>query len=359
MLKIPGIFIVLCIINHCSGYGLGEKLIIDTDGAFDDIRALTLALTHKDTNILAITTTRGGVTETQSAKNVDRILRATKQTHIPIYIGSNDSIIPKGPLVVWEELYGSDGIGGVQDVEPKTLEDSPRISRFMTAIDAIIELSKLNPDLTMVCIGPLTNLARAIQRDPSVVGRLGRVIVMGGNYLGIGNTQTNSTAEFNFLMDPEAAEIVLRNIHCTLIPWDTSFLKGPEYSKQVNYLESLNFKTPLSKFLKAITHRAREFNIKHGQTYAFVDDIAVAVGIEPKIAQKVQKLYANVELTNGTVTRGQVVIDWLSTSYNSKNAQFEAKNLTNKNGWLSHDFVTAYDVRRINKLMVEGVKRRI
>ncbi|CAI5440898.1 unnamed protein product [Caenorhabditis angaria] len=358
MRLLTSILLIFSIFSLSLGAISTNKLIIDTDGAFDDIRALTIALSQnqQQIDILAITTTHGSVSAEQAARNVHRILIATQQTQIPVYIGANDSIIPKGPVEVWEELYGNDGLGGVPNVWPEAQLNISNFTGKIGGVDAIIAILKSHPkEVTLICIGPLTNLALAIQKDPSVVENLGKVIIMGGNYLGIGNTLTNSTAEFNFLMDPEAAAIVLQNIHATIIPWDTSFLKGPEYSKKVDYQESLRLDSPLSNFLSEITKKARKFNTEHGQTYSFIDDIAVAIGIEPKIAEKVQKLYANVELTNGTVTRGQVVIDWLSAAYNEKSGQFEAEEERNDHDWLAQEFVVEYDVQEINRLLMQAV----
>lgn len=206
------------------------KIFTDTDGVYDDIRGLTIALTNQNVEVIAITTVHGGVTANQSAANVARLLRAIGKHNVPVFIGAQDSLVPKGPIQVWEELFGSDGIGGVPDVEPKTLPSDFNSAQVGNAVDAIINLTKSTKDIILVGLGPLTNIAMAIRKDPDISKRVKQVVIMGGNYLGVGNTQFNSTAEFNFLMDPEAAHIVLSSLHTTMIPWDTCFLKGPEVS---------------------------------------------------------------------------------------------------------------------------------
>lgn len=219
---------VKLIIGECAQTGPRLDFLTDTDGVYDDIRGLAIALTHLETEVLAITTVHGGVSANQSAANVARLLRAVGKESVPIYIGSQDSLVPRGPVVVWEDLFGNDGIGGVPNVFPKSLSSDFTSAQSKNAVDAIIELTKNNTNVTLVALGPLTNIALAFQKDPSVVQRIQKIVIMGGNYLGVGNSQSNSTAEFNFLMDPEAAHIVLTAVHTTIIPWDTCFFKGPE-----------------------------------------------------------------------------------------------------------------------------------
>uniref|UniRef100_A0A1I7TTF8 IU_nuc_hydro domain-containing protein n=1 Tax=Caenorhabditis tropicalis TaxID=1561998 RepID=A0A1I7TTF8_9PELO len=305
------------------------KLIIDTDGVYDDIRGLTIALTYPNVEVLAITTVHGGVTANQSAANVVRLLRAVGKESIPIFIGAQDSMIPKGKIEVWEELFGYDGIGGVPDANPKALPSDFKSAQKMHAVDAIIQFTRNTSDVVLVGLGPLTNIAMALQKDADLANRIRKVVIMGGNYLGIGNTQYNSTAEFNFLMDPEAAQIVLSSIHTTIVPWDTCFLKGPVYNEEVDYEESLHQNTNLSYFLSNITLKAREFNTIAQQIYAFVDDIAISIAIDPEILKKSVELYASVELEREAKTRGQVTIDWLGTKYDPIDQQFKAA--TNKN----------------------------
>ncbi|CAB3411118.1 unnamed protein product [Caenorhabditis bovis] len=332
-----------------------KKIIIDTDGVYDDVRSLIIALTNKDSEVVGITTVHGGVSVEQATANIVRTLRATNCRNIPVFRGANDSLVPKGPIEVWQELYGSDGIGDVPNSVPKAEEeDNTRIAR-QSAVEALLDLTKQNQNVTLVCLGPLTNIANAIKNDSTFVQRLGGLVLMGGNYLAVGNTLNNSTAEFNFLMDPEAAQIVLSSIHSTIIPWDTSFFKGPEYAKLVDYEASLKLPTPLSRFLNDITKKGKEFNAINGQQYAFVDDIAVAVAISEKVALKKVSLYANVQLEK-SITRGQVTIDWLGTSYNPNSKQFEASSKKNEANWLSHEFVTEYDVVAINEMLISALK---
>uniref|UniRef100_A0A8R1DLM5 WD_REPEATS_REGION domain-containing protein n=1 Tax=Caenorhabditis japonica TaxID=281687 RepID=A0A8R1DLM5_CAEJA len=346
-------------VNFVPGdnYILTGGKFTDTDGVTDDIRALTIALTNPNVQVLAITTVHGGVSADQASANVARLLRATNHSSssIPIYIGANDSLVPKGPIQVWEDLFGNDGIGGVPEVFPEALPSDLVAAQPMDAVDAIIELTKEYSDVTLVAIGPLTNIAMAIRKDPELAGRIQRIVIMGGNYLAVGNTLSNSTAEFNFLMDPEAAEIVLATVHATIVPWDTCFFKGPEYSQKVDYEESLNHATPLSNFLKKITEKGRKYLKTMQQPYAFVDDIAMAIAIEPTIALKTSKLCATVELADNSVTRAQVSIDWMSTGYNLTSQAFEALGDKNENDWLSQTFVTEYDVHRINEMLNSAV----
>ncbi|UMM18548.1 hypothetical protein L5515_014562 [Caenorhabditis briggsae] len=352
------IFICFCIIvsSILTISPPAVKLIIDTDGVYDDIRALSIALTNPKVEVIAITTVHGGISANQSAANIARLLRALGKEDVPIFIGSQDSLVPKGLIEVWEDLFGSDGIGGVPAANPKALpSDFTVANKKKSAIDAILELTNLTSEIVLVGLGPLTNIALALRKDPEVSKRIKKVVLMGGNYLGVGNTLINSTAEFNFLMDPEAAHIVLSSIHTTIVPWDTCFLKGPEYNEEVDYEESLNQKTLLSNFLNNITIRGREYNKLIGQIYAFVDDIAIAIAIDPTVATKCLKLCASVELEAKSSTRGQVAVDWLSTKYDPVDRSFKSIGDKNDANWISHTFVTEYDVKKVNKMLMEAV----
>ncbi|KAF8358668.1 hypothetical protein PRIPAC_93663 [Pristionchus pacificus] len=178
-----------------------RKLIIDTDGVADDIRAVSLALQHPDVEVLAITTTHGCVKTEQAAANVARALRANG-VKVPIYKGATTQFIKSTPVKenTWDEsvFFGKDGIGGQPTAFPEVLESDFSCWETEHAAQALIRLTREHENVTVVAIGCLTNLALALKLDDDFKRKLEGVVIMGGNYYGMGNVDSQSSAEFNF-----------------------------------------------------------------------------------------------------------------------------------------------------------------
>ncbi|VDL73411.1 unnamed protein product [Nippostrongylus brasiliensis] len=204
-------------------------MIIDTDGVSDDMRAISLAIQHPNVELIAITTVHGCVTVEQATANVARLQRAHDlQNPIPIYMGNSEALIRK-PFVA-HPYFGIDGIGDDPNVFPEvSLEDFSAHESESAAL-AMLRLTKEHDDVALVCIGPLTNIALAYKIDRSLAGRLKKLVVLGGNYFGVGNTNDGSSKEFNFGSDPEAAKIVMEEMSTpiTMVPWEVHYLKGAE-----------------------------------------------------------------------------------------------------------------------------------
>ncbi|CAD6192010.1 unnamed protein product [Caenorhabditis auriculariae] len=328
------------------------RIIIDTDGVTDDIRAISLALQNKNTEVMAITTVRGGVNASQSAANVARTLRANKR-YVPIYKGAEDALFPRGPLLEADPMFGSDGIGDTPKTAPEALPRDWLQHEAESAAEALVRLTAECDDVVLVCLGPLTNIALALRLDPNFATRPKKIVIMGGNYYGVGNTLANSSAEFNFWNDPEAAQMVLTEMRSpiVMVPWEAFFFDGPKYSKIIDFTRHLKFDSPLSKFLFNCTQIVRNHLAKTSTPYSFMDDIAVAVAIDPSIALTSSSFYVDVELEN-SYTRGQVVVDWLNVIYNETTQGFNAIPGL-KTGWPMHSFVTSYNVRRVNDIICE------
>eukprot|EP00080_Pristionchus_pacificus_P003123 PDM63143.1 hypothetical protein PRIPAC_50358 [Pristionchus pacificus] len=161
-----------------------RKLIIDTDGVADDIRAVSLALQHPDVEVLAITTTHGCVKTEQAAANVARALRANG-VKVPIYKGATTQSTPVKENT-WDEsvFFGKDGIGGQPTAFPEVLESDFSCWETEHAAQALIRLTREHENVTVVAIGCLTNLALALKLDDDFKRKLEGVVIMGGNYYG-------------------------------------------------------------------------------------------------------------------------------------------------------------------------------
>lgn len=141
---------------------------------------------------------------------------------IPIYKGASDSLLPKP--VDKNPFHGMDGLG---DICNKTLPTDMSLIQEQHAVTAIYDLVINNPNLiTIISVGPLTNLALAYKMYPEIASQIKDIFIMGGNHLGVGNM--TRSAEFNFHADPESAHIVLEGSKCmvTILPWEACLEKN-------------------------------------------------------------------------------------------------------------------------------------
>ncbi|XGW12783.1 hypothetical protein V3C99_013439 [Haemonchus contortus] len=335
------------------------QLIIDTDGVSDDIRAISLALQHPDVEVLAFTTVHGCVSVEQATANVKRCQRANGvPVTIPTYKGAQEPILGKEPRQNTESIFfGKDGIGDQPDAFPEVQEDDFEPTSEDVAAIALTRLAKEHPTATLVCLGPLTNVALALKLDPNF--NFNRIVIMGGNYYGIGNVASKSSAEFNFHGDPEAASIVLHKLAPRLIvvPWEAFFLEGAKHQKEVDFNAHLHYDTKLASFLRTVTSRGRAAMEKNGRQFSYCDEIAVAAAINlEKVARKTVHLRVNVELS-GTHTRGQVVVDWVDVLWNNEDAEYvtsQGKMIDRNSSPIT--FISSYNVLVVDDWLKKAVR---
>ncbi|MFP7478746.1 nucleoside hydrolase [Terribacillus saccharophilus] len=178
-----------------------KKLILDVDTGIDDAIAILLAVQSEELELIGITTGCGNVSLDAATMNTCKVLDLIEAPPIPVVQGSSSPLKRKPHFE--HKVHGTDGIGGaLQDVVSNREIAEGNAAVFM--IEKIME----NPgEVTLVCTGPLTNLALAIKQNPAIVDHVKEVIYMGGAINGIGNV--TPVAEFNMFADPEAASIVL------------------------------------------------------------------------------------------------------------------------------------------------------
>uniref|UniRef100_A0A0E0D2B6 uridine nucleosidase n=1 Tax=Oryza meridionalis TaxID=40149 RepID=A0A0E0D2B6_9ORYZ len=178
-----------------------KKLIIDTDPGIDDAMAIFVALRSPEVELLGLTTIFGNVYTTLATRNALHLLEAVGRTDIPVAEGSHVTIKKATKLRIASFVHGSDGLGNQNFPLPtgKPLDQSA--SAFL------VEQANLYPgQVTVVALGPLTNLALAIELDPSFPKKIGQIVILGGAYSVNGNV--NPAAEANIFGDPDAADIV-------------------------------------------------------------------------------------------------------------------------------------------------------
>lgn len=201
-------------------------VIVDVDVGCDDAWALLIllkAMDHDLCHILAITCTHGNTTVDRVAKNVLRVLETVgKEKSIPVYKGSVKSLIDTKVL---DQFHGEDGLSDLQ----WSTEPDVGLIRKKHAVNKMYELIMERPkEVSIICLGPLTNLAICLRMYPDMVDNIKDVSMMGGNNWGVGNT--TKAAEFNCYIDSEAVSIVLNTLKCpiTILPWEACL--GPSIS---------------------------------------------------------------------------------------------------------------------------------
>ncbi|MFS7970790.1 putative inosine nucleosidase [Helianthus anomalus] len=178
-----------------------KKIIIDTDPGIDDAMAIFLALRSPEVNVIGLTTIYGNVYTTLATRNALHLLEVAGRTDIPVAEGSHVSYVKATKLRVADFVHGVDGLGNQNFPQPK----SKPIEK--SAAEYLVEQARLYPgEITLVALGPLTNIALAIELDPTFTKNIGQIVLLGGAFLVNGNV--NPASEANIFGDPEAADIV-------------------------------------------------------------------------------------------------------------------------------------------------------
>lgn len=281
------------------------RLIIDTDAGVDDAQAIMLALAHPGVTVEAITTVTGNVIVDKVIPNVFTVLDLMG-ADVPVYRGAELPLLP-GFWQPEERIHGTDGLGDYRHRSPLT-----RQVEALHAALALVQMADAAPgDLTLVALGPLTNIAVACKLDPDFPHKIGQFVFMGGTLSAMGNTE-HLTAEFNFYCDPEAAAITLASFpDSTMLSWETTL----HHSFSWDEFDSLiSLDTPAARFVAETTEHTRRFlRSQPGIGYLLPDPLAMAVTLEPDLIRASQHAHVKVELA-GRFTRGQCIIDHFQLS---------------------------------------------
>lgn len=289
---------------------MAKRVIIDTDPGIDDALALILALRSPELRVEAVTTVSGNVHVDLTTRNALRVLHLLRPDPRPAVARGADRPL-KRPLQTAPEVYGKDGLGNLDRCRnPDGTARYPEPRDWLLpapAPDVLLDLVARHPgEITLVTLGPLTNVARAILADRRGMARLRELIVMGGAIAVPGNT--TPAAEFNIYVDPEAAEIVLESgIPTTLVGLDVTRRVRLEASVIESRLRPAG--GPVAQLVCDMAPVALEFGarMEGGPAITLHDPLAVAVAIDPSLIAT-RTLPVRVE-TAGAHTAGMTVAD--------------------------------------------------
>jgi len=286
--------------------------LIDTDPGIDDALALLLAFASPEVSVEAITSVAGNVPIDFTTANVHCILAVGAPARRP-RIARGAAAPLRGPLVTAPEFHGDDGLGGISRLRdaagrPRYPEPPPSDSpEEPDGPGLILEMAeRFAGELVVVALGPLTNLAVALERDRRPLACVRRVVIMGGAVAAAGNV--TPAAEFNFHVDPKAAAAVFRSgLPLELVPLDATL---QVMLRRADLAATLaRGRAPIARFIDDFTNHLFTFGEHRSgeEAFALHDPLAVGVALDPSLVG-FETLHVDVE-DAGRVTRGASVAD--------------------------------------------------
>jgi purine nucleosidase len=288
-----------------------RPFFIDTDTASDDAVALVIALRHPGIDVVGIGVVAGNVPLEPAVQNALYTRELVDRADVPVHVGEAAPL--RIPLETAQNVHGGDGMGDIG------LALTGRSPDGDDAVGALIEASHAHAgELTLVTLGPLTNLARALERDPTLPDRIGRTVVMGAAADHVGNV--SPVAEFNMWADPHAVALVLDSgLALEFVGWDISRKHAVIPSVLAEELRAIG--TATAEFCIDIQGVVAAFCATQTKLAGFdlPDPITVAYAIDPSIAIETRRLHLRIE-TESPLTRGMVVMDVLGLTGAEPNA---------------------------------------
>ncbi|HII4513055.1 nucleoside hydrolase [Clostridium perfringens] len=274
-----------------------RKVIIDCDPGIDDALAIILALKSKEIEVVGITTVSGNVESLQGAKNALKVLKLLGRLDIPVYLGESKPI--KRELVTAQDTHGEDGLGEtfLEEVSSEYIREN--------GVDFILNTLKNEENVSIIALGPLTNLYRAIEKDSETFHRVKEIVSMGGAYKSHGNC--SPVAEFNYWVDPHGAREFLKkfNGEFTMVGLDVTreIVLTPNLREMIH-----QFKDEIGDFIYDITRFYVDFHWEQERTLGCVinDPLAVEYFINREICEGFK---AYVDIACEDISMGQSVVD--------------------------------------------------
>ena len=274
-----------------------RKVIIDCDPGIDDSLAIILALKSKEIEVIGITTVSGNVESLQGAKNALKVLKLLGRLDIPVYLGEGKPV--KRELVTAQDTHGEDGLGEtfLEEVSGEYIREN--------GVDFILNTLKNHENVSIIALGPLTNLCRAIEKDSESFHRVKEIVSMGGAYKSHGNC--SPVAEFNYWVDPHGAREFLKkfNGEFTMVGLDVTreIVLTPNLREMIH-----QFKDEIGDFIYDITRFYVDFHWEQERTLGCVinDPLAVEYFINRELCEGFK---AYVDIACEDISMGQSVVD--------------------------------------------------
>lgn len=274
-----------------------RKVIVDCDPGIDDALAIILALKSKEIEVIGITTVSGNVESLQGAKNALKVLKLLGRLDIPVYLGESKPI--KRELVTAQDTHGEDGLGEtfLEEVSSEYIREN--------GVDFILNTLKNDENVSIIALGPLTNLCRAIEKDSETFHRVKEIVSMGGAYKSHGNC--SPVAEFNYWVDPHGAREFLKkfNGEFTMVGLDVTreIVLTPNLREMIH-----QFKDEIGDFIYDITRFYVDFHWEQERTLGCVinDPLAVEYFINRELCEGFK---AYVDIACEDISMGQSVVD--------------------------------------------------
>jgi purine nucleosidase len=276
-----------------------QRILIDTDPGIDDSLAILLALASPELDLEGLSVVHGNCSVEQGTRNALAVLELARAGHITVAKGCERPLIQ--PVLFAPETHGDNGLGHARLPEPaqKALKQH--------AVDFMIERLLAAPgEYTLVCVGPLTNLALAMRREPGIIPAIKELVIMGGAIRHEGNT--TPLAEFNVYVDPHAAAIVYHSgVPITLVPLDVTYqciLTGADVMR----LQASG--SPIAAFIADATRFYMEFHDAYQKIEGCVinDALAIALTYDPDLCSY-EEHFVDVDIQGG-VSMGNTFADF-------------------------------------------------
>ena len=276
-----------------------HRLLIDTDPGVDDALALLMAYSDPSVEVVALSLGAGNVGLGHTFANASCLLDLLG-AQTPIYRGCERPLLRVEPDAAF--VHGRDGFGDTG------MRRTLRRAEPVSAAEGIVALARRHPgELTLVALGPLTNVALALRLEPRLPQLFRRCVIMGGAVNGRGNIH-RLPVEFNIGFDPEAAEIVFSGWpDFELVDWEAVLAHGIEFDTFERWLDHSDER---ARFYRAISARTLDFTRRAGRGQVLLADaLAMLAVLQPDAVTRSAQLHVAVE-TEGGIARGQTVVDW-------------------------------------------------
>ena len=278
-----------------------NKYFIDTDTASDDAVALLMALEWDDVEVLGISIVSGNMSVKQGSINARYTVELCKKD-IPVYVGADAPLVKKREHADW--FHGPDGMGNMNYPAPKLEETN---EDFIEVLNN--HINQYPDEITLVTLGPLTNVANFIKKYPESFLKLKNIVIMGGASNTVGNV--TPAAEYNIWCDPEAADIVFKSKHhdIAMVGWE--LCRGEANLTEEEMEFAYSFKTEKADFTIDCNKHALDSsqNWLGDPGLGLPDPVAMAVALNPAVTTKVSR--HNVQVVIDGPARGMTIVDQL------------------------------------------------